>query len=52
MMMNWKEFGMKWSWPYFKVQSQHSPGGTEENHKNLRISGRRGRDSKSGPPEK
>jgi hypothetical protein len=31
-MMNWKGFGRKRSWHNFKVLSQHSPGGTEENH--------------------
>jgi hypothetical protein len=33
MIMNWKGFGRKRSWPYFKVLSRHSPGGTKENHK-------------------
>jgi hypothetical protein len=28
-MMKWKEYGRKPSWPDFKVQSCHSPGGTE-----------------------
>jgi hypothetical protein len=28
--MNWKGFGRKWSWPNFKVLTQHLPGGTEE----------------------
>jgi hypothetical protein len=32
MMMNWKGFGRKWSWPNFKVLSQRLPGGTEGNH--------------------
>jgi hypothetical protein len=31
-MANIKRFGKKWSWPNFKVISQHSPGGTEENY--------------------
>jgi hypothetical protein len=35
MMMNLKGLGRKRSWPNFKVLSRHSPGGTEENHKNL-----------------
>jgi hypothetical protein len=33
-MRNWKGFGRKWLWPYFKVLVLHSPGGTEENHEN------------------
>jgi hypothetical protein len=32
MMMNWKEFGRKRSWPNLKVLSRHSPGKTEVNH--------------------
>jgi hypothetical protein len=32
MMMNWKGFGRKWSWPNFKVLSQHLPGGSEGKH--------------------
>jgi hypothetical protein len=36
MMMNWKEFERKWPWPNFKVLFWHFPGGTEENHKNLK----------------
>jgi hypothetical protein len=35
MMINWKGFVWKRSWPNFKVLSGHSPGGTEENHENL-----------------
>jgi hypothetical protein len=31
-MTNWKGFGRKLSWLNFKVLSQHSPGGTYENH--------------------
>jgi hypothetical protein len=31
-MMNWKGFGMTWSWPNFKVLFWHVPGGTEETH--------------------
>jgi hypothetical protein len=34
-MVNWKGFGRKWSWHKFGVISRHSPGGTEQNHKNL-----------------
>jgi hypothetical protein len=30
MMMNWKGFSRKRSWPNFKVLSSHSPGMTEE----------------------
>jgi hypothetical protein len=33
--MNWKGFVRKRSWPSFKVQSQHSPGGSDENHEKL-----------------
>jgi hypothetical protein len=32
MMMNWKGFGRKSSWPNFKVLSWQLPGGMEENH--------------------
>jgi hypothetical protein len=32
MMMNWKGFGRKQSWPNFKVLSQSLHGGTDENH--------------------
>jgi hypothetical protein len=32
MMMNWKGFGSKRSWPNFKVLSWNSPGGTVEYH--------------------
>jgi hypothetical protein len=51
-MMNWKGFGRKLLWPDFKVLSQHSRGGTEENHK-TRSQYRRspGRDLKPGPLE-
>jgi hypothetical protein len=31
MMINWKGFGGKRSWPNFKVLSWHFPRGTEEN---------------------
>jgi hypothetical protein len=31
MMMNWKGFGRKGSWPNYKVLSWYLPGGTEEN---------------------
>jgi hypothetical protein len=38
--MNWKRCGRKQSWHNFKVLSQYSPGGTEENHKTqVRIAG-------------
>jgi hypothetical protein len=33
-MMNRKRFGRDQSWPNFKVLSQHSPEGTEEDHEN------------------
>jgi hypothetical protein len=39
--MNWKGFGSKRSWPYLKVLSRNSLGGTEENHKILGIAGLR-----------
>jgi hypothetical protein len=35
MMMNWKGFSRKQSWPNFKVLSLHSHGRTEEKHKSL-----------------
>jgi hypothetical protein len=31
-MINWKGFVNKRPWPNFKIQSVHSPGGTEENY--------------------
>jgi hypothetical protein len=31
-MMNWKGFGRKQSWPNFKALSWHSPGGTKKNY--------------------
>jgi hypothetical protein len=31
MMMNWKGYGSKQSWPNLKYISQHLPRGTEEN---------------------
>jgi hypothetical protein len=34
-MMNVKGFGRKRPWPNFKLISQYSPGGTEENYKSL-----------------
>jgi hypothetical protein len=33
-MMNWECLGRKRAWPNFKVLSQHSPRGAEENHEN------------------
>jgi hypothetical protein len=30
--MTWKGFGKKRSWPNLKILSRHSPGDTEENH--------------------
>jgi hypothetical protein len=33
--VNVDELRRKQSWPNFKALSQHLPGGTEENHKNL-----------------
>jgi hypothetical protein len=45
MMMNWKGFGRTRLWPYFWVQSRHSPGRTEKNHeKPARIAARQGQD--------
>jgi hypothetical protein len=39
-MMNWKGFGRKQSWSFFKAVSRHSSGGTEEMHENaVRIVG-------------
>jgi hypothetical protein len=38
--MNWKRLGRKRSWPNFKVLSWNSPGGTEENHRNLNLDSR------------
>jgi hypothetical protein len=35
MIMNWKGFGRKLSWPNFKVLFRHSPGGTEKITKSL-----------------
>jgi hypothetical protein len=32
LMMKWKGFRRKWSWPDFKVLSLHLPGSTEENY--------------------
>jgi hypothetical protein len=32
MIMNWKGFGRKMSWPNFDVLSRNFPGGTDENH--------------------
>jgi hypothetical protein len=34
MMMNWKGFGRKWSWPNFSGTIQNLPGGAEKNHEN------------------
>jgi hypothetical protein len=33
MTKNWKGFGRKQRWSNFKTLSWHSPGGTEDNHK-------------------
>jgi hypothetical protein len=35
MMMNWKGFGRRRSWPNFNVLSRHSPGGTEKNYEKI-----------------
>jgi hypothetical protein len=35
MIMNWKGFGRKQSWPNFNVLSWHSPGGTDKTTTNL-----------------
>jgi hypothetical protein len=52
MMINWEAFCINRSWPNFEVLSQQSPGGTEEDHKtSIVIARRRGRESKTGPPE-
>jgi hypothetical protein len=51
-MMNWKGYGRKRLWPNFMVLFQHSPGRTEENHRNPSIdSWSPGQDLKPGPPE-
>jgi hypothetical protein len=50
-MMNWKGFGKKKSWPNFKVMSQHSLGGTVENHIETQVSQSPGQDLNPGPPE-
>jgi hypothetical protein len=50
--MNWKSFVRQRSWHDFKVISQHSLGGTEENHKSLSQDSRfPGRDLNSVSPE-
>jgi hypothetical protein len=53
MMMNYKGFGRKRSWPNFKELSRHSPGGTEEKIREISISlaGRLDRYMNPGPPE-
>jgi len=35
-MMKWKGFDRKRTWPNLKVLSRNSPGGTEENHEKPR----------------
>jgi hypothetical protein len=44
MMMKWKVFARKRSWPNLNVLSRHSPAMTEENHdkNSISIAGRRG----------
>jgi hypothetical protein len=50
--MNWKGYGRKLSSSNFKALSWHLPGGTEENHENLRQGiWSPGRDMNPGPPE-
>jgi hypothetical protein len=46
MMINWKGFVWKRSWPNFMVLSFHSPGGTKVNQEKpqVRIASRRSRD--------
>jgi hypothetical protein len=53
MMMNWRGFGRKRSWPNFKALSRNSPGGTEKKARktSIRIAGHRGRDLNLGSPE-
>jgi hypothetical protein len=54
MMMNWKGFGRKRSWPKFKVLHRYSPGVTEKQRKtknSIRIGGSRGRDSNPELPK-
>jgi hypothetical protein len=36
-MVNGKGFGRKWSRSFFKTLSLHSPGETDENHKNIQL---------------
>jgi hypothetical protein len=51
-MVNWKGFGRNRSWPNVKVASQHSIGGTEENHDNVsQDSLSLGRNLNPRPPE-
>jgi hypothetical protein len=38
-MMNWKGFGSKGSWPYFKEVSQYALEGLSKTTRNLRIAG-------------
>jgi hypothetical protein len=52
MITNWKGFGGKWSRPNFKVLSQHSLEGLRKTTKtSIRIAGRRGGESNTGPLE-
>jgi hypothetical protein len=52
MMINWKRFGRKRSWPDLKVLFRHSPTETEDNHEtSIRIADHRGRDLNLGPPD-
>jgi hypothetical protein len=51
-MMKLEGFGGKRSWPNFKILSRHSPGGTEENTKNIIQDSRSpDRDLNPGPLE-
>jgi len=52
MMMNWKVFGRKRSWPILRYYPGIRLEGLRKTTKtSIRIAGRRGRDSNPGPPE-
>jgi hypothetical protein len=51
MMMNWKGFGSKRSWPNCKVLSRNLEGLKKTTKTSIRVAGRRGPESNPGPPE-
>jgi hypothetical protein len=52
MMMNWKGFGRKRSWPNFKALCRHSLDGLMKTTKSsVRIAGHWGQDLNPRPPE-